>query len=158
MSTWHISNKGQPAGSSRGLKEFDLWTSKYSADWGLQASPHIKPRDSWKDRGRIAISMAASCHTMLIPGREDNFLFYMGGVHTARSDGACVSLSLSLTDGWLPDITHSVRRPLILNITALTLLFIYCLYKPRHFFSRSKRRPTCKSLLKLQPRNERKWP
>lgn len=102
--------------------------------------------------------MAASCHTMLIPGREDNFLFYMGGVYTARSDGACVSLSLSLTDGWLPDITHSVRWPLILNITALTLLFIYCLYKPRHFCSQSKRRPTLKSLLKLQPRNERKWP
>lgn len=80
--------------------------------------------------------MAPSCNATLILGREDHFLFHACVVHTARSDSACVSLSLS--DRWLPDITHPVRRPLILNITALALLFIFFLCKPRHFFSQSK--------------------
>ena len=46
-----------------------------------------------------------------------------------------VSARLSLTDGWLPDITHSVRRPLILNITALALLFMLFPCKPGQLLS-----------------------
>lgn len=60
--------------------------------------------------------------------------------YTARSKctGGSFSLPFStpLTDGGLPDITHSVRRPLILYIAAAAraLLFIYLLSKSRHNF------------------------
>lgn len=61
-------------------------------------------------------------------------IFYSMSVSsTLQGQTVPVSACLSLTDG-LPDITHPVRPPLILNITALTFLFIaaFFLCKPRH--------------------------
>lgn len=90
-----------------------------------------------KGRARNAICTPPSCNAFLIPGRDDNFLFYARVVHTARSDSACVSPSHS--DRWLPDITHPVRRLLILNIAATTLSrVILFLPKARYSFLLSK--------------------
>lgn len=88
-------------------------------------SSHQKER-SWKREQGMPLAWLPV--PILIPGKDDNFLFYVWVIHTARSDSACL-LSVSLTDGWLPDITHWVKLPLILNMTALTLLFIFFLYK-----------------------------
>lgn len=117
-------------------------------DWRFRSSDHKvflwqrlsnKPKDvkkkrqaggerDWKD-----CASASSCNAMLIPRRDHRFLFYVSVVHTARSDSACVSSSPS--DRWLPDITRSVRLPLILNITAPLTLSISPPSKPRYSFS-----------------------
>lgn len=46
----HLSNTGRA--ETRGLEDFDLWTSKYSADGGLQARPDIKKGDRVTERER----------------------------------------------------------------------------------------------------------
>lgn len=101
-----------------------------------EATGHQKKREARRERDWKACASASRCSAMLIPGRDHRFLFYVSVVHTARSDSACISSSPS--DRWLPDITRSVRLPLILNITAPLTLFIFPSSKLRYSFSQSK--------------------
>lgn len=123
-------------------EDFDRWTSKYSFTEAFkQELTSKRETEKQKEIVRNAISMAPSCNTMLIPRRDDTFLFYVW-IYTARSGGACVSLSLS--DRWLPDITHKVRQPLILNIAALSLSSLYSVSANQDASFLNQRHPTCK--------------
>lgn len=114
-------------------------------------------------------------HTMLIlwegvrgGGLLPVLYTYIHAILQGQTALVAASVFLSLTDGGLPDITHSVRQPLILNITAAVcaLLFIYLLSKFRHNSSSIKKvsshlriQTRLKSESEFLPRKgKRKWP
>lgn len=104
---------------------------------GFPTSPCFKGGDSWKAEGGLLLAWQPVA--ILCSSQEEKIISYFIWVSAITQGQAPLgSACLSLTDGPLPDITHSVRQPLILNITALALLFICYLNKPRFCPSQSQ--------------------
>lgn len=104
----------------------------------LQATGWLRPQADWHTDEGESWDLH-DYHTMLIrwEGLWGGGLFpvvYTPAILQGQTALVAASLCLSLTDGGLPDITHSARQPLILNIAAAVraLLFIYLLSKSKH--------------------------
>lgn len=153
MNMCHLSNKGQWA--AEGLEGF--WSLDLKVFCWLRPSSKSslqkEKQRSWKKQRGMPLAWLPDA--ILIPGRDDNFLFYVWVIHTARSDSACVSLPL-----WQMVTWHHprIKQTLILNITAFTL-FLYFLYTMRLFLFPGPKHPTCwfhVSLLKPDGNKEEK--